>query len=193
MTSFEDKHLLILENEMKFADTLALQVLDRPNLSVWMILIPIIFVHYFYRVQKFSSGRRAFAENYLISRKRALSESLAALQTGRSPDIDALANVSAMPLEVREHNAKLLRLLVSHYMDLMRSSGEDFDTLIRSAYKNRTNYLLFIHQLNQNEKALNTALKPHLSNRLEDITGIIHKIETHSEKLRRSHAESVFP
>ena len=193
MTSIENKHLLILENEMIFADTLAVRVLDKPKLSVWMILIPIIFVHYFYRIQKFTSGRRSFAENYMIGRKRALNEALAIVQTGKRADIDALVNLSTMPLEVRELNAKLLALLVSHYADLMGSVGDNFDALIRSAYKNRTNYLLFINQLNQNEKALNTALKPHLSNHFNEINDIIHTIEIHSEKMRRNHAESVFP
>jgi hypothetical protein len=193
MISIEEKHLLILENEKRFADTLALRVLDKPQLSVWMILIPIIFVHYFYRMQKFSTGRKEFADHYMIGRKRALNEALAVIRTGKNPDIDSMAKLSTMPLEVRQQNTQLLALLVSHYIDLMRSEGDNFDSLIRCSYKTRTNYLLFINQLNQIEKALNSALKPHLTNTLEEICDIIDAIEMHSERLRRKHAEAVFP
>jgi hypothetical protein len=193
MTSFSEKHVIILENEKRFADALAVLVLDKPKLSVWMILIPIIFVYYFYRLQKFSNGRTAFAENYMISRKRALNEALAVIQTGKEPDIDKLVKLSSLPEDVRKQNAALLALLVSHYTDLLRSDGDNFESLVQSAYRSRTNYLLFNNQLNQVEKTLNSTLMPHLDGTLEGVNDIVSAIERHSEKLRRDHAEAIFP
>jgi len=193
MSTVDQKHQIILEHEKRFADHLALQVLEKPKLSVWMILIPIIFVHYFHRMQKFSSGRKAFAENYMIVRKRALDEALEVIRTERTPDIKGLVKLSKLPEVVHESNLKMIDLLVLHYTDLIRSDGDTMESLVRSAYKTRTNYLLFVNQLNQIEKALNSALKPHLADSLEGVDEIISAMEIYSERLRRSHAETVFP
>ena len=193
MRSVDQKYQIIFEHEERFADQLALQVLDKPKLNVWMILIPIIFVHYFYRMQKFNSGRNAFAQNYMIIRKRALEEALAVIRTHKTPDIEGLSRLSKLPESAEEPNRNMLGLLVSHYTDLIRSDGDTIESLIQSAYKTRTNYLLFVNQLNQAEKKLNSALKPHLSGSVEGIDEIISAMEKHSQRLRRNYAESVFP
>lgn len=193
MSTVDQKHQIILEHEKRFADLLALRVLEKPKLSVWMILIPIIFVHYFHRIQKFNTGRNAFAENYMIVRKRALDEALDVIRTEKSPDIEGLARLSKLPEAVHGSNLKMLDILVSHYTDLMRSDGDTIESLFRSAYKSRTNYLLFVNQLNQIERTLNSALKPHLADSVEEVDEIISAMEMHSERLRRNHAETVFP
>jgi len=193
MSTVDQKHQIILEYEKMFADHLALKVLEKPKLSVWMILIPIIFVHYFHRIQKFNSGRNAFAENYMIARKRALDEALAVIQTQKTADIKWLAGLSKLPEDVHEPNQKLFELLVSHYADLMRVEGDTIESLVQSTYRNRTNYLLFINQLNQIERNLNVALKPHLTDSVDGVDEIVGKMEIYSEKLRRNHAETVFP
>lgn len=192
MDAVDQKHQIIWEHEKKFADLLALQVLDRPKLSVWMILIPIIFVHYFYRIQKFNNGRNAFAGNYLVDRKQALDEALEVIRTEKTPDIERLSRLSKLPESANEPHQKMLELLVAHYTDLLRSNGDTFESLVRSSYKTRTNYLLFSNQLNQVERTLNSALKPHLSDSLEGVDEIIRAIERSSETLRRNHAETVF-
>ena len=192
MISTEEKAAFVVAQEEAFAQTLALQVLERPKLSIWMILIPIIFVYFFYQYQKFNNSRKAFCENYLISRKRALNEALEVIRTGRKPDINALAQQSKLPDQIRKKNADVLAVLVNHYIDLMRADGEDFQALVRRAYKNRTNFLLFINQLNQAEKTLNSALEPHLAQTSGDVSDIIRLIDLHSEKIRREISEKIF-
>ncbi len=44
MLSIEEKSKLIWTGEEKIAAALANAVLDRPKISIWMILIPIIIV-----------------------------------------------------------------------------------------------------------------------------------------------------
>jgi hypothetical protein len=193
MRTIDQKHQIILEYEKLFADHLALRVLEKPKLSVWMILIPIIFLHYFHRIQKFNSGRNAFAERYLSVRKRALDEAVDVIQTEKTPDIKGLARLSQLPEDVHEPNLKMFELLVSHYTDLMRSDGDTIESLVRSFYKTRTNYLLFVNQLNRVERKLNASLKPHLAESVEGIDEIVGRMESCSERLRRNHAETVFP
>jgi len=193
MTSIKDKATFILKHEEIFADSLALCVVDKPQLNVWMILVPIIFVYFFYRYQRFSSGRKAFAENYMIGRKRAINEALLAVGSDKDPDADAMARLSNLPDGAHQKYAALLSILMDHYIDLLSSDGNDFNALIRSVYKRRANYLLFMNRLNQAEKVLNVALKPHLSATTENVDEIINVIETNSEKLRRETAERIFP
>jgi len=45
MASLDHKKELILRYEEKFADSVAVSVIDKPKLSTWMILIPILFIY----------------------------------------------------------------------------------------------------------------------------------------------------
>jgi hypothetical protein len=193
MLSTEEKAAAIVKHEETFADNLALKVLEKPKLSVWMILIPILFLYFFYQYQRFSSGRQMFRENYLKSRFHALDEAREVVESDKTPDVMALARLSGLPEEMYRCHVEVLSLLVSHYTDLMRAEGNSFNELIQSAYKNRTNYLLFVNQLNRKEKILNQVLEPHLSLTSENIRDIIKSIEAQSESLRRNSAAEFFP
>ena len=193
MTSIYDKKDLILKHEETFADAVALAVIDRPQLNIWMILIPVIFVYHFYRLKKFADGRKDFAKNFIITRKRALEEALSSVTSGGKPDMDGLARMSSVPEKIYGAYKKWLRVLWDHYQDLLRAKGDTFEALVRSSYKNRTNYLLFFNHLNRVERRFNTALKPHLYESTEGVDGIVTAIESISEQLRRKEAERIFP
>lgn len=186
------KHALILKHEEDFARSLAIQVLDKPKLSVWMILIPIIFVHYIYQIQRYNAGRKAFAEHYLVSRKRALDHAKAAIETEEIPDINQLATISKLSNEVKKNQAEVFSILMTHFMNLFRAEGNDFDDLVRSAYGNLTNYLLFLNRLNFAEKVVNANLSPRLEEDNTDVNHVIANIERESERLRRISAEKIF-
>jgi hypothetical protein len=187
-----DKSSLIQEHEELFARALSLKVINKPKLSIWMILIPVIFVHYFYQFQKFTAGRKMFVENYLISRKHALDEAVAVADTGKEPEIERLAKLSNLPAGIREQLSEVLAVLVEHYIILLRANGRDFESLVRSAYRNQMNYLLFINRLNNTEKLLYTALMPHLNETNDNINDIVSAIEFHSIKLRKESADRIF-
>ena len=192
MSEKKEKSALILEQEEKFAITLAAQVINKPQLSLWMILIPIFFVFYFNNLNKYRNGCKIFAENYIIDKKRALNEAIEVVNKGRDPDISALAELSNMTSNASEKQTNILAILVEHYRILLKSDGEDFPSLIRAAYGNLTNYLLFLNRLNQAEKEVNKALKPDLEKSHEGVNDIVSRMENLSERLRRETAESIF-
>ena len=192
MTSLQDKKELILSAEDEFAFALAKEVIDKPRISVWMILIPIIFVFHVYRHKKYVEGCNQFADNYLISRKRALNEALSVLESGREPDIQALVKQSSSPAEIAGQYSNWLRFLTDHYLDLLKSEGKTADELIRAAYKKRSNYLLFLNKLNTVEKAYDAALKPFLYETTQGVDQIVQKMEKSAEKLRREMAQRIF-
>jgi hypothetical protein len=192
MEDIYEKKRWILEQEEAFARRLSLQVIDRPRLSIWMILIPIIFVHYFYRFQRFVSGQKEFVQNYLIGIRRALEGAVEAVEKGKNPEPKTLAAASDVPEIVREKQAEVYAVLLDHYTDLLRARGDDVESLIRSAYKSQTNYLLFLNHLDRVEKDRNAALKPVLHRTTEEVDEIVNRIERSSGALRREAAEKIF-
>ena len=192
MSEKKEKSAIILEQEEKFAVTLASQVIHKPQLSLWMILIPIFFVFYFNNLNKYKKGCKQFAENYVIDKKRALNEAVEVVNRGREPDIRALAELPNMNSNARQKQANILTVLVEHYTILLNSDGEDFASLIRAAYGSLTNYLLFLNRLNQAEKEVNKTLKPEINEPNEVINDIVTRMEDLSERIRRETAESIF-
>ena len=79
---------LILKEEKRFAALVSAKVIDKPKLAVWMILIPVFFVFYFWQLTRYSDGRKTFAEEFMITRQRALDQALASVQAGKGPDIE---------------------------------------------------------------------------------------------------------
>jgi len=192
MQNTKEKSALIAAYEENFAEALARHVIDKPNLSIWMILIPIFFVFYFFQLNRYRDGRRMFAEHYLVSKKRALHEAVEVVDTGRKPDCHSLAKLSDMPDSVKEKQADVLAVLVEHYTVLLKAHGEDYPSLVRKAYGSLTNYLLMFNRLKQTEKEVNKALAPHLEKSHKEISDVISKMESYSEQLWRDAAESIF-
>lgn len=193
MGSIQEKSALIGASEENFAYSLAPVVLDKPKISIWMILIPILIVYHMFRYQKYVDGRNKFCEHYLLSRKRALEASVRALEAGQPCDVRALVKQAKIPEDTKSEFTAWIRVLCDHFADLLRCEGDSIEALVKSAYKNRTNFLLFLNQLNDSEKRLNAALSPHLRETTEGVDEIIGRIERASEILRRDEAERIFP
>ena len=86
-----------------------------------------------------------------------------------------------------------IRVLCDHYADLLRAEGDSIEALVKSVYKNRTNFLLFLNRLNETEKRFNAALSPHLQTTTEGVEEIIARMEHASGVLWREEAERIFP
>ena len=193
MFNQNDKKELILAQERKFAAQLGRQVLSKPKLHTWMILIPFLFVFFIQDLMKYKKGRRAFSDNYLLSHERALKEAEDALAQGRKPDAGAIARQADLQGKSQEKYAEFLTVLVEHYICLLQAQGDSYESLVRSAYgNNRTNFLLFNNLLNQAEKKLNQALTKQLSKDQDGVAITIQKMEVGSNQLRRTEAEQIF-
>lgn len=187
------KRDLILVGEKEFAAQVSARVIDKPKLDVWMILIPIFFIFYFWQLKRYAKGRKTFAEKFLITRERALDEALRSAESGKGADVEQLVQASDIPVETRQGYRSWVALLVEHYRDLILAQGSSYPALVRSTYKTRSNYLLFLNRLNQVEREFDAALKPHLEKATEDVNGIIKLMEESVISLRRQLAEEIFP
>ena len=192
LLKLSEKKALILEYEERFAFDLSREVLETPKMSFWMILVPLFLLYHVYRVHKVVEGRKGFAGNYLITRKRALEESLSLVEKGGNPNLQAILKDSNLPEKAKGPFKELFLLLVEHYADLLRSHGHDVPSLIRSAYKSRMNYLLFLNRLNKAEKALTEALRPDTAESAGDIEFIVKAMEISTDRLGRQRADLIF-
>jgi hypothetical protein len=191
MASIHQKRDSIQRHEAAFADRLSAAVIERPKLSVWMILIPIIFVSYFSQLRRYAQGRKEFTKNYLQSKQQALDLAFEALASGAESDIDHLARLTDVPDDIRPLQAEVQKVLVGHFLALLRADGEAYDALVRAAYSDRTAYLLFLNRLNKAENAVYASLTAKLTE--EGASSIVATVERESERLRRREAERVFP
>jgi hypothetical protein len=142
-------------------------------------------------MQKFKHGRMKFDQEFMITRRKALDLAVEALVTGVQPNIDRIAGESGLADALERPYASWLRALFDYYTDLLAASGDSFETLVRSVYRNRTNYLLTLNRLNTVEKDFYAALKPRMA-ATEGAAAIFATIEEQSRRLRRELAESIF-
>jgi hypothetical protein len=191
MKGLERKKALVLERELAFANAVGAAVFEKPKVSFWMMLVPLLFLHFIYRMQKFRNGRMRFEQEFMVTRRKALDLAVEAQETRVKPNIDQIARESGLADALVTPYASWLKALVDYYSDLLAAAGDSFESLVRSAYRNRTNYLLTLNRLNAVEKEFYAALKPQMA-ATEGAAAVIATIEEQSRRLRRELAESAF-
>ena len=191
MKGLERKKELILQRELAFSNAVGAAVFEKPKVSFWMVLVPLLFLYFIYRMQKYKSGRMRFDEEFMTTRRRAMNIAFEAVEAGSRPDIDRIARESGLTEALEKPYASWLKVLVDFYMDLLVANGDSFESLVRSAYRNRTNYLLTLNRLGTVEREFYAAVKPQLA-ATEGAADVIAAIESQSQQLRRDLAESIF-
>jgi len=191
MKGLERKKELILQRELAFANAVGAAVFEKPKVSFWMVLVPLLFLYFIYRMQRYKSGRMKFDEEFMTTRRRAMNLAFEAVEAGSRPDIDRIARESGLTEALEKPYASWLKVLVDFYMDLLAANGDSFESMVRSAYRNRTNYLLTLNRLSTVEKEFYAAVKPQLA-ATEGAAAVIATIETQSHQLRRDLAENIF-
>jgi hypothetical protein len=191
--SMEDKKIQIVDNEEFMARQLARRVIEKPVPAVWMILIPVFFVFHVWKIKQYANGLKDFAENYLISRRRALDTAFEAEQSGNLPDIDHLVEMAdTFPAEARRLYRDWMSLLVDHYRFMLAAPGNSYKELIRAHYRIKSNFLLFCNKLNKTENAFNLALLPDIKGDSQDLRYILDRMESGVADLRRKEIEEIF-
>jgi hypothetical protein len=191
MKGLERKQELILEQERAFANALGAAVFDKPRISYWMVLLPILFLYFVFRMQKFKTGRMQFDQDFMVTRRKAMAIAIEGAETGRRPDIDAIARESGLRDALEKPYAAWLQALVEHYTDLLSAAGDSIEALARSAYRTRTDYLLALNRLGTVEKEFYAALKNQMR-ATEGAADVITTLEEQSRQLRRELAERIF-
>ncbi len=202
MIEAPEKKEWILAHERRMAAELASRVIPRPSLNLWMILIPVIFVFYFWQLNRYAAGRKEFMAHWMRPRATCLEDACRRLAEEHPPSspvprkLHHLIPAGAVPDEALVPYERWLRCLYGHYADLLAAPGADHTALVRNAYRRRGNYLLFLNHLGDTEHDLNTALLDHGkkmdAERKKDQKDAARRIESISRDLRRKDAEALF-
>ena len=190
--SLSEKHDLILANEQQLAKSVAADVIDKPQLALWMILIPVFFVFYFFHLKRYKNGLKDFIRHFLTTRTRVLGAAFNAAETDKKIDIEAILDVSDAPDETRDEYRSWVAALSEYFDLLIKAQGETFEELVRSTYKNQTAYLLAVNRLNSTERLFNKALTPFLPDDEGNIVTVVEVMEKSVENFRRNQAEEIF-
>lgn len=194
MNALDAKKQLILEQELRFADAIARAVFEKPKVSYWMVLLPILFVFFVYRMQQYKQGRRKFKDDFMITRRRALEAAYQALVMNSAPDIESVIRQATLGQALQGPYRDWVSVQTGLYCDLLAAEGKNFDALVRTVYSNRGVFLLMLNRLSTVERAFYSALQgDEAMSRTAGAADIIATIETQSRQLRRQLAEQIFP
>jgi len=199
-TILDTKYENILAQENTVAKSVARSVIGESSVTVWDVLIPIIFV---FNVLKFKRAREIFALNFLFTKKLALQGAFDMIKTGQSRE-DSLAQIrnrtseilasdkkAIYSIKIRQKQMREVELLLDHYTRLLNSEGKDYSSMIRNAYLTRKGYVAFAKQLEGIEKEVNRAAGQTV--KTASAPDIILKMEEATARLRAAEAETIFP
>jgi len=198
-TILDTKYENILAQERALAKTVASAVIGQTPVTVWDVLIPIVFV---FNVLKFKRAREVFTLNFLFTKKLALQGAFDMVKKGQNHE-DALGQIRGQTSEIlasdkkgiysnkiRQKQVREMELLLDHYSRLLNADGKDYASMVKHAYRTRQNFSAFVKELEGIEKEVNraasqtagTASAPDIVSRMEETAG----------RLRAAQMETIF-
>ena len=182
--NLEEKRQLILDYDQVFVERLTIKIFKKPQLSIWMILIPIIFIFFFQQVTKYKNDKKDFIKNYLLSPNRALNEAYEAIKQKREFNVEPMVEMADLKSHSIDPYRELMSILTQHYTNLLNAKGEKFGDLILSAYPKKTQYLLMIDDINNAWRALHQTIVQDLAKTTPAAADTVRKIEDSSMEIR---------
>lgn len=189
----DDKTRTIREYEEAMANRLARLVMEKPTPPIWMILIPVFFVFFAWKLNDYKKGLKNFATNYLVARERAMDLASEAVAQDTPPAVDRLmAQAETLPEKARPLYREWLALQSEHYRNLLLASGATVPEQVRCHYRNKASYLVVSNRLIMAENAFNNALLPEVEGDNEDVLFIAERIERYNLELHRQEVDKIF-
>ena len=194
-----EKQEIVARHERRFAGELTESVLEKPELSVWMILIPFLFIVFMQRQQKFKQLGDTFLRGLLYTKNHALEaaarlvagvsaqtvEEETACKVRKNPDADTLLQ------QVYQAQLSEITLLTEHYRRLLSTQAADYAAMVREAYRPGV-FQLFLVELAQRERLVNEAAVA--LNSEPDMTwrDVIKRLEEETILRRKKEADQIF-
>ncbi|WP_291319385.1 NF038143 family protein [Desulfonatronospira sp.] len=194
---FEQRFTAIFKREEQFAHTLATSVIQKPKLTVWMFLVPILFIYHANHIKRYKNNLANFQQGFTRTKMHALNLAREELVRGerkqqREMDLFADYDVDGPNVaEVRKRQLEEIQLLHKHYRNLLKASGRDYPELVRSAYKTKQEFKKFLKKLGEVEKEVNKAALKAFHD-TEESRKVVSDMELHASVLRKEEAERIF-
>ena len=190
MSELDRAYAVICSHEEQFAFRLGQEVIDKPVVSVWMILLPVLFVHHMQKVSSYKNAVQAFARGMLEPRQKALDKARQDVASGESRDwglqdaFPSLEGASERDRRLADKQLQVMRILQDHYRHLLKADQESYPNLLKAVYPDRAQYKAFLDRLTAAEQELNRYLteKVHTT---EDSRVVVQRMEASCKDLRR--------
>jgi hypothetical protein len=199
-TILDTKYENILAQENAVAKAVARRVIGQNPVTVWDVLIPIVFV---FNVLKFKRAREIFTLNFLFTKKLALQGAFDMVKKGQNRE-DALSQIrdrtsqilasdkkGIYSIKIRQKQMREMELLLDHYFRILNAEGKDYVSMVKHAYRTRQNFAAFVKELEGIEKEVNRAASQTV--KTASAPDIILKMEESTARLRAAEAENIFP
>lgn len=202
MTNNENYNI-ILAHEKKTAQYIASKIIDKPELSVWMILVPIVFIPYMQKTQEYKEKSRVFTEGYLYTKKIALDTayriytkeiSFKEAQEVIFENVHKNPNADARVINIYEKQVTEIKLLCQHYTSLLSSQGTNYKELVVNFYQTCGSYIRFLNELIAAEKEVVNATSTTFKDDQDtiEVPKIMKKMEEYLSNLRFEEANLLF-
>ena len=192
--SYNKKFRMILDYEYALAKSVGLSLIRPKPLTVWDMLIPVIFILNFIKLKQ---SREVFIQNQIFTNTLALEATRdmfkksetreAVIITTKKKTKDLLTSVPGgiYSEDIRREQLKEIDLLMDHYCKLFKADGNDCPSLIVNAYNTQENYTAFLTQLKAVQKDVMNAAQRTLgaqadlqaASRLEELTDKVRAAE----------------
>ena len=191
---------MIIDHEYAMAKSVAVSLIKPKPLTVWDIMIPVIFILNFVKLKH---SREIFIQNQIFTNTLALEATRDRLKKSQSRQVvfeavkkktkDLLSSVpdGIYSEKIRQEQLKEIDFLMDHYGKLFEVEGHDYPALIRNAYASRVHYAAFLSQLKIVEKDVMTAARTTLGAQAD--LQAAGRIEELTEKVRAAEIEKIFP
>ena len=181
------------------AQGLAASLIRPKTLTVWEIMIPVIFI---LNYAKLKHSRELFIQNQMFTKKMALDAALDMKKKDASKEtvmaqIESKTKelVSSVPGgiysdDIRRQQLKEMDLLIDHFSKLLNAEGKDYASLVTSAYGSATEYHAFLNQLKSAENEVMGAARRTLGDQTDMETAA--KIESITASMRTAEVKKIF-
>ncbi|MGI6630500.1 MAG: NF038143 family protein [Bacillota bacterium] len=197
----DEKYESIFAYESKTAQIIASKVMDRPELSPWMILIPIVFIPFLQRYQKYKDSCKVFRDGFLYTKTIALDIAYKVYrndlpQEGVSELVSKIvqknSNVVPEVLNIYQKQIQEIKLLCQHYLALLNTEKVQYKDMVVCYYQNESKYRDFLYKLTEAENEVNSAVNATFKEGLIDVPGIMEKMEKYLLQFRLDEAKKFF-
>lgn len=193
----QKKYNIILSYEESFARDVAVRLIIEEPLLVWHYLIPFMFV---FELLKRKREARIFAMNFLFTKKLALDaaddingseEQQNRLSRIKDKTRDRLTSLKLYSWETHQKQMAEINLLIDHYLKLLITEGNSYESLVKNAYQTRDNYQSFLSQLTSAEKAIDQAVIKTLGE-TEEVWQLVLTKQTVIGEMRAKRVDRIF-
>ncbi len=191
--STAEKSGLLVDYEQQQARKLALKVIDKPKPPLWMVLIPVFFVFFAWKMKEYKNGISTFCKNWMITREMCIDAARTAVENNSGPDVaEIISKVNDLPPEAVNDYTEWITMLTGYYIQLLSTDGNSIDDLMRKHFNSKSSYLLTLKQISKIENNYHQTLMPFMPGDQEDIAATIEKISSWSLQLQKDQADLLF-